>query len=152
MLPRFQFSIHLITQALLSSLIEKRVTMAWLYIKPVREVALTNRQVTQSIATQSKRSTQIKDSFLWKKSCLCRSVNSEPTVWSRPGFATQHETLTVFTHLACSQEFLRINLAVGFAGWKRMIHQWDGKYLFLLRCELSFTYHLLPLAKQNAVR
>ena len=52
MLPRFQFSIHLITQALLSSLIEKRVTMAWLYIKPVREVALTNRQVTQSIATQ----------------------------------------------------------------------------------------------------
>ena len=31
--------------------------------------------------------------------------SSEPTVWSRPGFATQHETLTVFTHLACSQKY-----------------------------------------------
>ena len=151
-LPRFQFSIHLITQALLSSLIVKRVTMAWLYIKPTREVALMNRQVTQSIATQSKRSPRIKDSSVRNLSCSCRSVIYEPTVWSRPGFATQHETLTVFTHLACSQKYLGINLAVELPDEKWFVRGMEIYFCLGVDCHPRTTYYHLPEGSTIASR
>ena len=70
--PGTTFHCRLITQAWLTLLICSVFDMAWLYIKPTRfGLALVNRQVTQSIATQQ----DIYDLV-------------EPTVWSQRGFAS----------------------------------------------------------------
>ena len=116
-LPRLQFSIHLITQTLLGPV---AVTVAWLYIKPFRE-GPTGDPVDSDPDN--------KHLNWWKGVTNPDCLLSEPTVWSHKDFAILYETLTVFTHLACSRK--PIYIAV----------QW-----YPLRCGLSSTYHLVPLA------
>jgi len=66
------------------------VTVAWLYIKPFRNVS--SKEPTGDPVDSD-------PDFLTAKTAL-----SEPTVWSHKDFAILYETLTVFTHLACSKK------------------------------------------------
>ena len=90
-LPRLQFSIHLITQTLLGPV---AVTVAWLYIKPFGE-GPTGDPVDSDPDN--------KHPNWWKGVTNSDCLLSEPTVWSHKDFAILYETLTVFTHLACSR-------------------------------------------------
>ena len=94
MLPRFQFSIHLITWALLASMV-MRVTMAWLYIKPADVVCRPTGDPVDSDPAIVSNS--------WADGLILK------------GLGYPCKTLTVFTRLACSgiHIILRNSLGVG---------------------------------------
>ena len=92
MLPRFQFSIHLITLALLSSML-LRVTVAWLYIKPAVACRPTGDPVDSDPTVVASNS--------WADGLILE------------GLSYPCKTLTVFTHLACSGVFRVTPLGVG---------------------------------------
>ena len=129
------------------------VTVAWLYIKPSRDVS--SKEPTGDPVDSDPEVLAAKSRSFWTDGLI-------PV-----GLCYPSETLTVFTHLACSQKIYFLNQLLEkmlnrkrngkfylfYFAWNRKMRKSkrSGSQLkrcsniFFTRCGLSSTYHLVPL-------